>query len=85
MWRAKVETMVNPWMSVYAAYQGSQSNFPSNVVCSGNTSVTDQRVTVGLRAFINQHNLRDNDITGAPLDVINPFGLIGADAFGNSC
>ena len=78
LWRAKVETMVNPWMSVYLAYQGSQSNFPSGFCGScANNSITDERLTLGIRAWLNRDNLRNNDITGAPLDFINPFSFFG--------
>ena len=80
MWRVKAETMFNPWMSVYLAYQGSRSNFPAGFGCCGpgaNDSVTDERLTVGIRAWLNRDNLRNNDITGAPLDFINPFSFFG--------
>ena len=80
MWRVKAETMFNPYMSVYLAYQGSRSNFPAGFGCcspDANDSFTDQRVTIGLRAWLNRDNLRNNDITGAPLDFINPFSFFG--------
>ena len=81
MWRVKAETMVNSYMSVYLAYQGSRSDFSSIFCCGGaNNSVTDERVTVGLRAWLNRDNLRNNDITGPPLDFVNPFSFF---AFGN--
>jgi hypothetical protein len=67
-------------MSVYLAYQGSRSNFPAGTGCCGpdaNDSITDQRVTIGLRAWLNRDNLRNNDITGAPLDFVNPFSFLG--------
>jgi hypothetical protein len=75
LWRVKAEAMVNQYFSIYVAYQGSQTNF--DPFPGGSERLRDDRVMIGLRAFINRDNLRNNDLTGAPFDVINPLGFFG--------
>ncbi len=82
LWRARAEAMVNPWLSVYAAYQGSRTRTESGPIPQPfgfgfDETVRDDRVVVGIRAWFNRDNLRNNDITGAPLDFINPIDFFG--------
>jgi hypothetical protein len=84
LWRVKAETLVHPNLSVYIAYQGSQTNldcngsfcFPSGL----SIKATDTRVMGGIRLWLDRDNLRNNDLTGAPLDIINPLSFIGRRA-----
>lgn len=80
LWRAKVETMVHPNISIYAAYQGSETVLTCNgSFCSPSGMehrYRNDRVIGGVRLWLNRDNLRGNDITGAPLDLINPLGFI---------
>jgi hypothetical protein len=81
LWRVKAETMVHPNLSLYAAYQGSRTELSCNSTfpCPGPTGTKlqgqDDRVIGGVRIWLNRDNLRNNDLTGAPLDVINPLGV----------
>jgi hypothetical protein len=79
LWRAKVETMVHPNLSIYAAYQGSNTDLSCNGSFCGPSGMglqgRDDRIVGGVRIWLNRDNLRNNDLTGAPLDVINPLGL----------
>ena len=81
LWRVKAETLVLPNLSLFAAYQGSQTNLD----CGNNTRFCgkpagqtikgfDSRIMGGIRLWLDRDNLRNNDLTGAPLDVINPLG-----------
>ena len=73
--------MLTPNLSVYAAYQGTQTNvdcngsfcFPQGSSIKG----TDNRVMGGIRLWLDRDNLRNNDLTGAPLDIINPLAFNG--------
>jgi opacity protein-like surface antigen len=79
LWRVKAETLVHPNLSVYVAYQGSQTDLSCNgSFCSpSGLSIkgTDNRVMGGIRLWLDRDNLRNNDLTGAPLDIINPLGV----------
>jgi hypothetical protein len=71
LWRAKAEWMANPYLSVFAAYQGSRTD--SSPSAGVDQSLTDNRIMGGVRVWINRDNLRNNDLNGAPFDVINPL------------
>lgn len=79
LWRVKAETMLHPNLSVYAAYQGSRTSLSCNgSFCSPSgfsLEGRDDRIVGGVRVWLNRDNLRNNDLTGAPLDVINPLGI----------
>jgi hypothetical protein len=81
IWRVKAEGMVNPWLSVYAAYQGSRTRLESGPVpplgFGFDETLRDDRFVVGIRAWLGRDNLRNNDITGAPFDFINPINFFG--------
>lgn len=73
LFRVKAETLIKPNLSIYVAYQGWFTYFSP---VPGTTAQTvDNRVMVGSRFFFGGDSLRNNDINGAPFDVINPFGL----------
>ena len=76
-WRVKAETLVHPNLSLYVAYQGSQTNLDCNgSFCLSGQTVKgfDSRIMGGIRLWLDRDNLRNNDLTGAPLDIINPLG-----------
>jgi hypothetical protein len=80
LWRVKAEAMVNPWLSVYAAYQGSRTELDRGADTQGpgfTDTLRDDRFMLGIRAWLNRDNLRNNDITGAPFDFINPINFFG--------
>jgi len=71
LWHAKAEWMANPYLSVFAAYQGSRTD--SSPIAGVDQNLTDNRIMGGFRVWINRDNLRNNDLNGAPFDVINPL------------
>jgi hypothetical protein len=56
--------------SVYAKYQGSETNFDQQFGLDVKT--TDHRVLLGLKLHIGDRTLQQTDRAGATLDIISP-------------
>ena len=77
LWRGKVEyKLATSPFSIFGAYQGTRSSFldvPSPI--GGNERVTDHRLMAGFRVYFGDKTLRQNDRSGATLDIIEPLSL----------
>jgi hypothetical protein len=75
LWRAKGEyKFAGSPFSLFALYEGSQTKFDQTDPNFIQTrKVTDNRVLVGVRLYLNENTLQFNDRNGTTLDVIAPF------------
>ena len=75
LWRAKGEyKFAGSPFSLFALYEGSQTKFDQTDPSFTQTrKVTDNRVLVGVRLYLNENTLQFNDRNGTTLDIIAPF------------
>jgi hypothetical protein len=70
MWRGKLEYKadMSPF-AVFVAYQGARLAFSDEVVF-------DHRVVGGVRLYLGDRTMHDNDVHGATLDIFEPIALL---------